>query len=253
MKTFKQFLKEQQEEPWNSRGILRVGDKIFVGVEHGVTPRLDPKMHDEIQQHMDKHGYWHEGNEGDAQALEKITKGKKYNGSYDEKLINGKLYVDEKGQRFTPHYHMSNLFGNLPGGPQEKQLAQSLSHDKLNIKDAIVKNQGKVFGAPIRNPDEFFNQLPKNHQKFLNLPATPENMLNFVQNGAADTWQDNKNPDTSLGNMARKTQTERENHLLNKAPPGVYYIGSGHISSMVNTLKTTNIPHSLVGGTHAHL
>jgi hypothetical protein len=255
MKTFKQFLfeNEQTQEKPNSRGILFHNDKIFVGVNHGVTPQLSPDIQKIVRSHAEQHGHWDEGNGGDAEVTKPLVK-KQSKGSWDEDLINRDLYTDKKRKRFTPHYHLTNIFGNKPGSEQEKNLAHSMSDNNLSVKDAIIKNQNKLFPhAPVKNPEDFFENLGKDYHEAIHARATPDNIHNFIKRGAADTWHGNDNPDTPLGRMARQVQTDRENHLIDKAPPGVYFIGSGHIPSMQKRLQDSGQSYRLVGGSKAHL
>lgn len=56
-----------------------------------------------------------------------------------------------------------------------------------------------------------------------------------------------KNPD------ALKDPETRNSYLLDKAPPGVYFIGSGHLPSMSETVRSRGIKPRLIGGSHAHL
>lgn len=255
MKTFKQWLKEQGPEPVNSRGVLVHGNKIFVGVAHGTTPQIDSETQALIHQHMAKHGYWHEGNAGDAPVLKSITKGFQYRGSYDEDLINPNLYKDENGKRFTPHYHLANMFGNSSEGT--KQTIQRLSSNQnMSIRDAIKKHSSWLFpDAPMKpeHVDKFFSEAGSEYESLGNTKATTENLARFIQKGAADTWSDNETKDTPVGNMAKRVQkTDREGFLLSdRSPPGVYFIGSGHIPSMSKMASEAGKPARLIGGSHA--
>ena len=255
MKTFRQFITEatQPKEGPNTRGVLIHAGKMFVGIEHGKTPQFSPAIQQMVQKHAKEHGHWDEGNGGDAPVTKPIVKGKSQ-GSWDEDLVSRDLYTDKQGKRFTPHHHLTSLFGNLSGSEQEKQLASTMSNKNYSVRDAIVKNQHKVFpDAPVRNPEKFFSALGKDYNEALDSPATPENMHKFIQKGAADTWHGNDNPDTPLGQMARQVQTDREDHLINKAPPGVYFIGSGHLPSMKKRLEDSQLSHHMIGGSTAHL
>lgn len=258
MKTFKQFMCEQkkpEQEPANSRGVLVHGNKIFVGVQHGVTPNLDQKTHAMIQQHIQQHGHWDEGNGGDAEVTRPITGNAKSRGSFDENLVNRNLYTDKDGNRYTPHHHLTNLFGNLPGSEQEKNIANTLADEKLSLRDALIKHHGKIFDAPTSSGavDRFLAKGGEEYQKMGQQKASAKNVRRFLSKGTAESWNGNENPDTGMGRMARQVQTERENFLMDKAPAGVYFIGSGHLPSMVNTLTQRNIKPNMVGGSHAHL
>jgi len=258
MRTFKQFLKEQQEakqEPANSRGVLIHGNKIFVGIQHGVTPTHDKETSSLIQQHITQHGHWDEGNGGDANVTKPITGNAESRGSFDEDLINKNLYTDKEGNRYTPHHHLTNLFGNLPGSDQEKTIADKLSDDKLSLRDALIKHHTKIFDAPTSEGavDRFLGKAGSHFQKMGQKRATPEHIKKFLSQGTKETWEGNNNPDTGMGRMARQVQLERENYLMDKAPAGVYFIGSGHLPSMSQTLQSRKIKPNMIGGTHAHL
>lgn len=253
MLRFRQYINEAKE-PVNGRGVLIHGNKIFVGVSHGQTPKLDTKTNAMIQQHMDKHGHWDEGNGGDAEATRPITGKRQSNGSYDEDLINKQLYTDENGNRFSPHHHVTNLFGNLPGGEQENNLISTMSLPDKTIHDTILHHQNHFFpGLGQKGMSDFRTASDKKTASMLDLPATEKNVRKFIQHGTKQSWSGNENPDTPLGRMARQVQTDREEHLLNKAPAGVYFIGSGHIPSMSKRLEGRKEQHQLIGGSTAHL
>lgn len=262
MKTFRQFIKEQQQEaePWNSRGVLRVGNKIFVGVQHGVAPTFEPKIEAEIQNNMAQNGYYHEGNGGDAKALKNITKNQPYNGSWDD-LHETQRFTDPKTRlKISPYYHMNRFFGNSPEGTASN--IKDLTNENSSIRDVMYS-----VGRPLIFPDKkrgssmakdemnkFWDLADDKTKEFGNLPATKENLQAFVNHGAKQIWDGNDiKRDTPMGQMAYQDQnTDREGWLLSKkAPAGVYYIGSGHIPSMVNTLTNANLPHNLTGGSHA--
>ena len=244
------------KEPPNSRGVLVHGNKIFVGVNHGITPTLDKKTQSLIQQHISQHGHWDEGNGGDAEATKPITGNNESKGSFDTELVNKNLYTDRDGNRFTPYHHLTNLFGNKPGSEQEKTVASQLTDEKLSIRDALIKHNSKIYSdAPVdsNSVNRFFGKAGEDYQKIAQQKATAENVRSFLSKGTNDAWQGNENPDTPIGRMARQVQTERENYLMDKAPAGVYFIGSGHLPSMTNTLQSRGVSHKLIGGSHAHL
>lgn len=255
MKTFKQFMWEQKGEPPNSRGVMVHGDKIFVGVSHGTTPTFDSKTQKMIQQHIQQHGHWDEGNGGDAEVTRPITGDAKSRGSFDEDLVNKDLYTDKEGKRFTPYHHITNLFGNLPGSEQESNIAKTLSNDKTSLRDALLKNHHKIFNTHTSEGavNRFLAHAGSDYEEMAKKPATHENVKAFLSKGTKDAWEGNNNPDTGVGRMARKVQTERENYLMDRAPAGVYFIGSGHLPSMSRTLQDRGVQHTMIGGSHAHL
>lgn len=263
LKEFKQYaqqlieaIQETTAEPVNSRGVLHVGNKIFVGVNHGKTPDIDSHTRSIVQNHITKYGHWDEGNGGDAEATRPITGDAQSRGSYDEDLINKKLYTNEKGERFTPYHALTNMFGNVPRSKAERSVARQLTDKSLSLRDAIIKNHTKFFSAPASEADvdRFIKEAGPHFQRMAGKKATTRNVLRFIQRGAKEGWKGNSNPDTGIGNMIRKSQLERENYLLgSESPAGVYFIGSGHIPSMKGTLEQAGTMHNLVGGSHAHL
>lgn len=255
MKSFRQFLEEAQESP-NSRGVLVHGNKIFVGVEHGVKPTFSPEVHNMIQSHMQQHGYYHEGNGGDAKALSGITGNHQYHGSWDDS-VDKHLHTDSNGNRFTPYHHLSNLFGNSPEGTQ--QTVNTLSNNpNTTIRDAIKQNSHKLYpGAPVapQHVDKFFNEAGQKFSRMADQPATPDNLHAIFKAGRNDCWDENgAEKNTPIGNMASKFNSDREDHILsNKSGPGVYFIGSGHLPSMVSKLRNNGVQSKYIGGSTAHL
>jgi hypothetical protein len=255
MKTFRQFFEENLQNPPespNSRGVLVHNNKIFVGVEHGVTPQLSPEVHNMIQQHMQQHGYHHEGIGGDAEALKPITGNHQYRGSWDYDSVNKHLYTDSNGNRFTPHHHLTSMFSNSAEGT-ENHISMLSKNPNTSIRDSIKQNSHRLFpDAPLHpdHVDKFFNEAGEKYSSMADKPATAENVRNMLQTGRNDIWDGNEHRNTPIGNLSQRVQDDREKHLLSdKSPPGVYFIGSGHLPSMVKRIPGSK----LIGGETAHL
>ena len=258
MRTFLQHLvenKEVEKELPNSRGVLIHGSKLFVGVSHGTPPELTPQVHAMVKHHIKQYGHWNEGDGGDAKVTRNITGKAKAHGSFDTDMIDKALYTDKKGRRFLAPHHISNLFGNLPKSPQESGVINTLTNPNMTLRDSVTVNHDKIFGARAspEDVDTFFKQAGPHFERMSQRPADQRNVQRFIRRGAKDGWKGNENPDTGVGNMIRQAQLERENYLLDKAPPGVYFIGSGHLPSMSETVRSRGIKPRLIGGSHAHL
>lgn len=258
MKRFKHFLREQQrEEPLDSRGVISHNGRIFVGVNHGVTPKLNADTNTIIQNAMKQNGYYHEGNGGDAEALKPLTGKHKYNGSWDDK-IESDLHSDKNGNVVSPHYHMNRFFGNSPDGT--KKSIEKLTNPNATIRNTLHNNRNFLFsdkknGSTMSHNEmeKFFDNADEETQKHGDMPATKENLQKFVDHGNKQIWDGNDvRRDTPLGNMAHQDQVkDREGWLINHAPTGVYYIGSGHIPSIAKQLERGS--YTMIGGSHAHL
>jgi len=258
MRTFLQHLvenKEVEKELPNSRGVLIHGSKLFVGVSHGTPPELTPQVHAMVKHHIKQYGHWNEGDGGDAKVTRNITGKAKAHGSFDTDMIDKALYTDKKGRRFLAPHHISNLFGNLPKSPQEAGVINTLTNSNMTLRDSVAANHDKILGsrASPEDVDTFFKQAGPHFERMSQKPADQRNVQRFIRRGAKDGWKGNENPDTGVGNMIRQAQLERENYLLDKAPPGVYFIGSGHLPSMSETVRSRGIKPRLIGGSHAHL
>ena len=258
MKSFKTFLLESKSSP-APQGVLFYGDKIIVGVEHETQVKIkDEELVKKIQTHGKKHGFYYEGNGGDAkQEIFDLKSMKDYAGGYDKDF--------NKSQKEFPYQHFTLLISNTNVNKPWNWITKAGSNGKHSMFDAILKaGFGKILDLPEPKEEHLTKFLRRassgGNQDYLKLfketPATEKNARKILQDmenlgyehknedGEYD-WKTGKLP---LQVLSREAEDLRNNYILDKAKPGVYLIGAGHLDSMRRILKGRDEDHEMIGG-----
>lgn len=251
MKSFKAFLLEETfKVPF---GVFIYKDKIIVGVNHGNNVKIgDKSLVNKIKDHGDKHGYFYEGDGKDAkQPLFGLGSMKDYKSGYDKDF--------NKSLKQFPYEMVSVIAANTKINKPYEWVAKAGENGKLSIFDALIKaDMGKMLDLPKLTPqilEKFFKQIDM-LDAAKNTKATKENSKKFVTDMEKEGYEhknkqseyDWKNPSTKLQKVSQEAEDLRNNYILDKASPGVYIIGAGHIESMKRILDEKNEDYEMIGG-----
>lgn len=253
MKTFKSFLKEENEE--NAHGILFLKDKngndthAIVGTPHGQSPKISKDILKRIDEIRKKHGIYYEGDGGDVKHHEKLFGPKQeYKGTWDT------LTIDKQS---PPHWIHTDLFSNHK---ENNLVSRLLQHHTPGdrIIDTIRRSgenlasydaRGERFIPSEEHLNAFFEKM--NMKNDAQVPTTKSSLSNFLNKGETKMWPSdwlhNKSPASAL---AREMVFARENPVFNRSG-GVFVAGAGHILSMKELAKRNNITFDLIGGEKA--
>jgi len=236
------------------QGVINFGNgKVLVGDNHEDPIELSQDLIDMIVKASKSNGYYGEGkgiehNKGvmssevykalvDAGAMDK--------GSWD------KLIEIPKEEKYT---YLATLFSN----PSENKRLPTLMK-KVKKGDTIFSLLSRTFddytepglGLSAKDLEKFLKEIGQEGVDFLALskqPVTTKNLQSFLDKGENLMWGNKKGiitlPDgtkvhynkysTNAGKMAKRETDIRDNWLINKAGPGVYFVGSGHLKSIEN-------------------
>ena len=221
------------------QGVLFLNsNKILVGDNHHDPVELSEDLFDTILKVGRNKGYYGEGkgighNPGVmASQIYKALKdsGAQHKGSWDDKV---KIPEDEK------YVYLATIFSNPT---ENKRVPRLLSKVKENdtIFNLLTRemNNHTQPGLALKSDDlkKFLEEISEKGIDFIKLsqqPATEKNLQNFVDKGEKLTWPSNweKYPNKA-GQMARRETILRDTWLIEEAPPGVYFIGSGHLKDI---------------------
>lgn len=252
MKSFKTFLLESKSStaPY---GVLFYKDRIIVGVNHGKQVRVtDNNLVSKIQDHGNKHGFYYEGDGGDAeQKIFNLKSMKDYKGGFD-KIFN-------KSQKEFPYELISGLASNTETNKQYDWIAKAGENGKNSIFDAILKiNLGKIMDLPELTPKVLEKFLKRINllDKAKNTKATKENAKKFItdmenegyEHKDSDGKYDWKEANTEMQKVSQEGEDLRNNFILDKSKPGVFIIGAGHLESMKRILDGRKEDYEMIGG-----
>ena len=254
MKKFKEFLLEESSQA--PHGVFFYKDKIIVGAKHRQPVKISNKsLIEKIQNHGKKDGYFYEGDGGDAkQPLFNLSTVKDYKSGYDNDF--------NKSLKEFPYQQVSMIAGNTNVNKQYDHIAKHAENGKKSIFDGILEYINK--GLPDNN--NFPELTPKILEKFLkrvnfldrakNTKATKENAKKFITDMENEGYEhkdskgkyDWKEANTEMQKVSQEGEDLRNYYILDKAKPGVYIIGSGHLESMKRILNDRNEDYDMVGG-----
>ena len=235
------LLKEMSANTKNyaPQGVLFLNsNKILVGDNHHDTVELSEDLLDTILKVGRSKGYYGEGkgighNPGVITSeLYKALKdsGASYKGSWDDlvKIPDNEKYV-----------YLATIFSNPT---ENKRVLRLLSKVKENdtIFDLLTRemNNHTQPGLALKSNDlkKFLEEISEKGIDFIKLsqqPATEKNLQNFIDKGEKLTWPSNwETYPNKAGKMARRETIIRDTWLIEKAPSGVYFIGSGHLKDI---------------------
>jgi hypothetical protein len=246
------LLKEMSANAVNKapQGVLFLtSDKILVGDNHHDPVELSEELFDTILKVGKSKGYYGEGkgighNPGVMSSeIYKALKdsGAQYKGSWDDKI---KIPEEEK------YVYLATLFSNPTENKRVPRLMSKVK-DNESIFGLLTRemNNHTQPGLGLTNNDlkKFLEEISEKGIDFIKLskqPATEANLQNFIDKGEKLTWPANweKYPNKA-GQMARRETIIRDTWLVEEAPSGVYFIGSGHLKDIS---KMTN--KKIIGG-----
>lgn len=245
-------------------GVLTLGDKIYVGVNHGHPVEIaDADLVKKIREHGKRHGYFSEGSSDStnpvdrAQPLFGLKELKDYAGSWDDDRLRRM-----KATGFKPHNFSilaSNVDINWPS------VGQKMVDPNKSILDSMTDvNKGapwfKSVDAPVTREhiSDYLTQASegvKGRENFAEWArgkkATRKNVRKFLHTLERYSWPDNWNTDkyeSGAHRLALTETRERDAHTIDHMGPGVYFAGSGHLKSIANELKRRKLNHELLGG-----
>lgn len=235
------FSSEQQKAPY---GVIKYGNKIFVGSPHGSEIPLSKGLLNEIQHAAKNKRVFFEGNGGDIEPNSKIFGNKEnYAGSWDDGFA--------KNIKGYPSDFLYTLFTNVSDNKQDQHLVNV----KKNIFDSILNAQSKVGFFKDRKFDQntlndFLSRASDENIDFVKLSklqATPENVKEFLRFGENAMWPENwQDYPNNAGKMAQRAENMRNQYLMQQ-PAGVYVMGAGHL----NEIKQMNPFVQIIGGEKA--
>lgn len=216
-------------------------DKVYLGVEHGVTPELSNETIQKIKDIAAKHGAWYEGVGGDIDPMQKILGPQEsYKGSWDDEFA--------KSVKDYPSEYLYTLFTNV----KENNQGSHLVNPRSSIFDSILNAQKNVGFFKDRNFDaetlrQFLEQASDSNTPLAQwgqLPATVKNVQRFLSAGEEKMWPNNwQEYPYNAGQLAKKAEEARNQYLLNSGP-GVYVTGSDHLKELQalnKALKIVNV------------
>ena len=234
------------------QGVIDFGNgKILVGDNHYDPVELSQDLVDKIVAAGKSNGYYGEGigikhNKGVVssevyKAL--VDAGANYKKSWD------KLVEIPKEEKYT---YLATLFSN----PSENKRIPTLMK-KVKKGDTIFSLLSRTFddytepglGLSAKDLERFLKEISQQEVNFLILSkqqATKENLQSFLDKGENLMWGNGdgiitlpngekvhyNEYSTNAGKMAKRETDIRDNWLINKAGPGVYFVGSGHLKSI---------------------
>ena len=237
MKSFKQYIIESSSDPI---GVVTHGNKIIVGVEHGVSfSTSDSRLKSQIKKYGRKHGFYYEGKPG--ADIKQSDLGLKDVSDYKGGFDKIRLQQQKKSQNIKPH-NLSLIFGNVD----------------INWNNGISNHfkSGTVFdGIHSWARGHFGDFVTTNHVSDL-LKASSENTNHDFLSLAKKThstggkqflgkiekiaWPDNwatKKRTAGPEKLVDAETRERDEHLIHHMPAGVYVIGGGHLDSIKKVIS----------------
>lgn len=251
MLSFRQFLTENKDSI--PQGVLVYGDKIFVGSEHSKDIEIsDTKILNKIKSHGSEHGFFYEGDGGDAkQPVFDLASMKDYKGGWDEHRAKS---IADSG--IQPH-NLSILNSNVDvNWPKIKQDFKGKT-----VFDGILNwartNTEKLFGGAKVEPEHVESFLTasskKTGQNFLSMAKTTptSGVKEFLKKIEKIAWPndwDTKKRTAGPELLVDKENESRNAHVIDNMGPGVYIAGSGHLKQVADLLKQRGEKFQMHGG-----
>ena len=242
MKSFKQYINISNTKKAGPTGVLFHNGKIIIGVTHGKPIKIsDPELRSRIREHGEKHGFFYEGKPKPVDIKQPslgLHSEKDYRGGFDEM----RLQEQKRSQNIKPH-NLSLIFGNV-----DVNWNQGISdHFKSgSVFDGIHSWARSHFGDFV-TPDHVSGLLKASSENtdhnFLDLAKkTPakdgKNFLNKIEKIAWPSDWATKERDTGPEKMADAETRERDSHLIDNMPAGVFVIGGGHLDSIQKLINS---------------
>jgi len=237
----KKQLKEMSAGAVNKapQGVLFLdSNKILVGDNHHDSVELSDELFDTLLKIAKKYGYYGEGkgigyNKGvvSSEFYKALTSsGAQYKGSWDDKV---QIPSSEK------YAYLATIFSNPT---ENKRVPRLMSKVKDNdtiwslLSREMSNHTQPGLNLNISDLKKFLEEASENGIDFIQLSkksATEKNVQDFIDKGEKLTWPSNweKYPNKA-GKLARKETILRDTWLIEKAPPGIYFIGSGHLKDI---------------------
>lgn len=210
--------------------VVMLGDKAFVGVEHGSRYTIDEADKQALDRLAQRFGVWYEGSGGDVESSGLFGSKDAYAGSWDDKFAQ-----TIKGH---PPEFLYTLFTNVDANQQDKILTnpdKTIFESVMAAQDAISPLKGRNFDE--KTLREFLSKSSQDGINFVDMakaPATPENVEKFLRTGEQLMWPEEGEQYTSAaGKMAQRANEMRQEFLLSQ-PGGVYVVGSDHLEALKN-------------------
>jgi hypothetical protein len=236
------ILKEMSASATNKapQGVLFLtSNKILVGDNHHDPVELSEELFDTILKIGKSKGYYGEGigighNPGVMSSeIYKALKdsGAQYKGSWDDKVNI------PKEEKYT---YLATLFSNPTENKRVPRLMSRVKKDET-IFDLLAKTFDDYtqpgLGLTKNDLKKFLEEISEKGIDFIKLsqqPATEKNLQSFIDKGEKLTWpaKDWEKYPNKAGKIARRETIIRDNWLIKEAPPGVYFIGSGHLKDI---------------------
>ena len=257
MKSFITYLKENKTS-FAPYGVLMHKDKIFIGVNHTVPVKItDPDLLDTIVEHGKKSGYFYEGS-GKTKGGDLIQNqfGLKtisdYTGGWDKQYQESikKIPVSAKD--------LSLFTGNVPINFDHIGPIMTGDHNIYKGFEKLINHPRFFNGRPV-NPSiikEFLKKAEvKSNNKWLTRAqtemATSKNCKSFLMDMEEESYPDDWRTNTKkhgLTDMSNQINTERNEFVLDKMGPGVYFAGNGHLRLLTDILDKRNEKYTMHGG-----
>jgi hypothetical protein len=215
---------------------LQPNTKVLVGDNHHDPVELSEDLFDAILKIGRSYGYYGEGigiehNPGviSSKIYNALVDTKStYKGSWDKRI---EIPEEEK------YVYIATLFSN----PTENKRIPTLM-GKVEKGDTIFDLLSRTFddytepglGLGANDLKKFLEEMSEQGIDFIKLskqPATKENLQSFVDKGEKLMWPKvgwEKYPNKA-GKLVRRETEIRDKWIIKDSPPGVYFIGSGHL------------------------
>lgn len=227
--------------------------KILVGDNHYDSVELSEDLFTTLLSVGKAYGYYGEGkgieyNKGVMSSdIYKALKdsGARYKGSWDDKV---KIPNNEK------YVYIATVFSNPTENKRVPRLL-SKAKDGDTIFDLLSRevNNHTQPGLNLGSTDlkKFLEEASEKGIDFIKLsqkPATEKNLQDFIDKGEKLTWPSNwESYPNKAGKLARRETIIRDQWLIDKAPPGIYFIGSGHLKDIAKMSGNNIVDGSNIG------
>lgn len=238
MITFRQFIVETKNISEAPYGVIFKNNTIaYVGRNHGKPLVLSTSLIKKIKEIGNKYGYWYEGNGGDVESTSNFHNKKIYEGSWDHEF--------SKTLKSYPPEFLYTIFTNTNVNKQKEKIPNK----QKTIFDSIMSLQSEISYLKHKSFDEktlrkFLMMCSEDNVDFVKmsqLPATSENVNDFLDKGESLMWPKNwKDYPNKAGKVAKKVDDMRNIFLLSRES-GVYFAGAGHLIELQKLDKSLKI------------